>query len=273
MSAYVPSKIKPKLRGVFHFIGFCTAAVSSVALLFSPKTGEAYAGGVIYAATLVIMLGLSALYHRPMWSHGARRVLRRIDHSGIFFLIAGSYTAFWTLTPEANRSTWQLIVMWACVAVGVVSFVFWTDMHRGLRATVYVVLGLSTLPLVRDLPHAGARRGRDPLLDHRQEPLGGVTRKGGRVCAPVPRLWVSGPAASFCLLTQGDRARRIELFEISRRSEAFVAAGRGDRISGADRRRRQFLVMVSVYGPVFTGAKDGVLIQMSTLVPASRCAG
>ncbi len=152
MSAYVPSKIKPKLRGVFHFIGFCTAAVSSTALIFSPQTGEKYVGGVIYAATLVIMLGLSALYHRPMWTYGARRVLRRIDHSGIFFLIAGSYTAFWTLTPEANRSSWQMIVMWACVAVGVVTFVFWTDMPRGLRAAVYVVLGLSTMPLVLELP-------------------------------------------------------------------------------------------------------------------------
>ena len=152
MSAYVPSKVKPKLRGVFHFIGFCTALVASLALVLSPRTGEAYVGGVTYAATLTVMLGLSALYHRPMWSHGARRVLRRIDHSGIFFLIAGSYTAFWTLTPADHRSTLLLGIMWSCVAVGVIAFVFWTDMPRVLRAATYVVLGLSSIPLVLQLP-------------------------------------------------------------------------------------------------------------------------
>ena len=152
MSAYVPSKIKPRLRGVAHFIGFCVALAASVALVMSPRTGEAYVGGVVYAATLTLMLGMSALYHRPMWSYGARRILRRIDHSGIFLLIAGSYTAFWTLTPPEHRSTLLLWVMWISAIIGVVAFVFWTDMPRVLRAATYVVLGLSAIPLVVVLP-------------------------------------------------------------------------------------------------------------------------
>jgi len=152
LSAYVPSKVKPKLRGVFHFIGFCTALAASTALVLSPLTGEAYLGGVVYAATLTLMLGMSALYHRPMWSYGARRILRRIDHSGIFFLIAGSYTGIWTLTPPAHRSNGLLWAMWISAIVGVVAFVLWTDMPRLLRAATYVVLGLSALPLVFELP-------------------------------------------------------------------------------------------------------------------------
>ncbi len=152
MSTYVPSKVKPKLRGVFHFIGFCTALAASVALVFSPKVGEAYVGGVVYAATLTVMLGMSALYHRPMWSYSARRILRRVDHSGIFFLIAGSYTAFWTLTPASSRSTVLLCVMWTSAILGVFAFVLWTDMPRLLRAGTYVGLGLSAVPLVLELP-------------------------------------------------------------------------------------------------------------------------
>ncbi len=152
MSAYVPSKIKPKYRGVSHFIGFCVALAAGAALLGSPQSGEPYVGGVVYALTLITMLGMSALYHRPMWSHGARRILRRVDHSGIFFLIAGTYTAFWTVAPEAVRSTLLLWVMWSCVIAGVLAFVLWTDMPRVLRSAVYVVLGLSTLPLAVALP-------------------------------------------------------------------------------------------------------------------------
>ena len=56
MSAYVPSKIKPKLRGVFHHIGFWVALAASTALVWSPKTGEAYVGGVVYAATLTVFV-------------------------------------------------------------------------------------------------------------------------------------------------------------------------------------------------------------------------
>ncbi len=152
MSPYVPSKIKPKFRGVSHFIGFCVAVVASLALVASPRTGEAYVGGLVYAATLTLMLGMSALYHRPMWSYAARRILRRVDHSGIFFLIAGSYTAFWTLTPPAHRSTPLLWAMWISATIGVVAFVLWTDMPRMLRAATYVALGLSALPLVLKLP-------------------------------------------------------------------------------------------------------------------------
>jgi hemolysin III len=152
LSAYVPSKIKPRYRGVSHFIGFCISLAASVALLGSPKSGEAYLGGVVYAVTLSLMLGISALYHRPMWSYAARRILRRVDHSGIFLMIAGSYTAFWTLTPPAHRSNTLLWLMWISAIVGVVTFTLWTDMPRVLRAATYVVLGLSSLPLVFELP-------------------------------------------------------------------------------------------------------------------------
>ena len=151
MTDYVPSKVKPKYRGAAHYIGFWVALVASVALVFSPKTGEAYVGGVIYAGSLTLMLGMSALYHRPMWSYGARRILRRVDHSGIFVLIAGSYTGMWTLTPPAHRSNALLWAMWISSVIGVVTFVFWTDMPRVLRAATYVVLGLSSLPLVYEL--------------------------------------------------------------------------------------------------------------------------
>lgn len=143
---------KPKLRGVFHFIGFFVALAAGVALVVSPLTGRAYAGGLVYAGSLVLMLGLSALYHRPMWGHGARRILRRFDHSGIFFLIAGTFTAFWTNAPPDLQVPWQLGLMWGCAALGVPAMVFWTDMPRALRAAIFVGMGLATLPMAVSLP-------------------------------------------------------------------------------------------------------------------------
>lgn len=146
------SKVKPKLRGVSHFIGFFISLATGVALLASPQTGEGYLGGLVYAGSLSLALGISALYHRPMWSYRARRILRRVDHSGIFFLIAGTYTAFWAMAPHPVRSTFLLWLMWGSSMAGVVAMSVWTDGPRMLRAAVYVVLGLSTLPLAIELP-------------------------------------------------------------------------------------------------------------------------
>jgi hemolysin III len=148
----VPTKVKPKLRGVSHFIAFFSAVAASMALFFSPQTAEAYVGGVVYAATVLLMFGLSALYHRPMWTYRARRILRRLDHSGIFFLIVGSVTAFWGLAPPALRSPLQLWGMWGAAVAGVLGMVLWTDMPRALRAGSYVGVGLMAAPLVLKLP-------------------------------------------------------------------------------------------------------------------------
>jgi hemolysin III len=145
-------KVKPRLRGVSHYIGFYVALALSLALFFSPRTGIAYVGGLVYAGSVVLLFGLSGMYHRLTWSRRARRIFRQLDHSGIFFLIAGSYTAFWTLSPEGVRSVWSIWVMWGSAIFGIVAFVAWTDMHRALRAAVYVVLGLSTLPHAFKLP-------------------------------------------------------------------------------------------------------------------------
>jgi hemolysin III len=128
------------------------ALAASVGLVTSPRSGETYLGGLVYCGTLVALFGMSGSYHWVNWSFRTRRILRQLDHSGIFLLIAGSYSAFWSLTPVELRSSAQLWAMWASAVFGIVAFVKWTDMHRALRAATYVVLGLSTLPLAVQMP-------------------------------------------------------------------------------------------------------------------------
>ena len=146
------TKVKPRHRGLSHFVAFFFAVAASLALVFSPKTGEAYVGGLVYSASLITMFGASGFYHRVTWSFRARRILRQLDHSAIFLLIAGTYTAYWTLAPPELRSNLLLGAMWGSAIFGVVAFLMWTDMHRGMRAGTYVVIGLSSLPLAINLP-------------------------------------------------------------------------------------------------------------------------
>ena len=102
-------KVKPLLRGTFHTFGFVAALFGFAELSIAPVEGWRYVAGLMFAGSLTLMLGLSALYHRPNWSHAARNRLRMADHVGIFFLIAGTYTPFaaflsphtWTPKPPA----------------------------------------------------------------------------------------------------------------------------------------------------------------------------
>src|ERR1700761_9533624 len=87
--------VKPKLRGVSHEWAFFVSLVFGAALIFFAKTPKATLAVAIYAVSLSALLGTSALYHRVNWQRpNARTWMRRLDHSMIFFLIAGTHTPF-----------------------------------------------------------------------------------------------------------------------------------------------------------------------------------
>ncbi len=149
------AKVKPRLRGVFHLFGFVAAVFGIAELSIAPVEGWRYVAGIIYASSLTLMLGLSALYHRPNWSHAARNRLRMADHIGIFFLIAGTYTPFVALTSP-HAATPGLIGMWVGAVAGIIYAIVNSHGHRAVRAATYVVLGLCAAPMILGLPvHIG----------------------------------------------------------------------------------------------------------------------
>jgi hemolysin III len=88
------------------------------------------------------MFGTSALYHRITWpTPGARRWMRRLDHSMIFLLIAGTYTPFALLVLEGTLATVILVVVWAGALGGIVLKLVWIDAPKALVAALYVMLG------------------------------------------------------------------------------------------------------------------------------------
>lgn len=144
-------KVKPALRGTFHTFGFVASLFGIAELSLSPTEGWRYVAGILYGCSLTLMLGLSALYHRPMWSHAARNRLRMADHVGIYFLISGTYTPFAALVSP-HAPTFGLIGMWLGAVAGIVYALVQSHGPRQLRAGAYVVLGLCAAPMVLSLP-------------------------------------------------------------------------------------------------------------------------
>jgi hemolysin III len=147
-----PRLVKPRLRGVSHQWAFFVSCAIGAALVIAAPSGTPRLAAGIYALSVAALFGVSALYHRITWaSAAARRWMRRLDHSAIFVLIAGSYTPFALLVLDGALSTVILIVVWAGALGGILLKLVWIDSPKLLTAIVYVALGWVAVAAFPDL--------------------------------------------------------------------------------------------------------------------------
>lgn len=134
--------VKPRLRGVTHEWAFFCSLGFGAALILLAQTPKATLAVAIYAISVSALFGTSALYHRVNWRRpNVRRWMRRLDHSMIFFLIAGTYTPFALLVLHGALATAILAVVWAGAVAGAVVELIWIDHPKWASVLVYISLG------------------------------------------------------------------------------------------------------------------------------------
>lgn len=143
--------VKPRLRGVSHQYAFLVALAAGAALVVLARGGEARVAAGVYALSLSAMFGASALYHRIDWSPRPAAWLRRLDHSMIFVLVAGTYTPFAVLVLAPALGWTVLAVVWGGALVGIVISLLWIDAPRWLTALLYVALGWVSIVVMPQL--------------------------------------------------------------------------------------------------------------------------
>ena len=143
----VAPRSKPLLRGVSHEIAAGVALAGLVALVLLAPGPRARMGALVYGVSLVALFSVSALYHRPTWSPRARLWMRRLDHSAIFLLIAGTFTPLCLLLGDARAHT-MLAVVWAGAGLGVLRALVWPRAPRMVATALYLLLGWAAVPLV-----------------------------------------------------------------------------------------------------------------------------
>ena len=147
-SSWLPT-MKPRLRGVSHEWAFFVAVVAGIVLVVNAPSRRALAAAAIYAVALAGMFGTSALYHRIDWRPRVSVWMRRLDHSMIFVMIAGTYTPIALLLLDGAFSRIVLGVLWGGALLGLVLNLLWIGAPSWLAALIYVALGwvgLATLP-------------------------------------------------------------------------------------------------------------------------------
>jgi hemolysin III len=154
-TALAPSgRVKPRLRGVLHQWAFFVSVPCGAGLILAASGSRARLAAAIYAVAVSALLGTSALYHRVTWRPAARRWMRRLDHSMIFVLIAGTYTPVALLALKGSLASAILIVLWAGALGGVLFKLLWIDAPKWLLATVYILLGFVSAAVFGQLPAA-----------------------------------------------------------------------------------------------------------------------
>jgi hemolysin III len=134
--------VKPKLRGVSHEWAFFASLFLGAALIVAADTPKATLAVAIYAVSLSALLGTSALYHRVNWRRpNVRRWMRRLDHSMIFFLIAGTYTPFALLVLNGPLADAVLAVVWVGAIAGAIVEMVWIEHPKWVAALIYMSLG------------------------------------------------------------------------------------------------------------------------------------
>jgi hemolysin III len=138
-----PAADKPLLRGVSHQFAFFVFLLANAVLFLSVEGTAGRLAVLVYGASACFLFGVSALYHRRRWSERGERLVRHVDHSAIFVLIAGSYSPlFLLLRPEGQR--WQpMMVVWLLAALGVLKALLWSHSPGWVTAVLAIGVGWS----------------------------------------------------------------------------------------------------------------------------------
>jgi hemolysin III len=149
-------ELRPRLRGVFHQYAFFASLVAVAILVVLADSGREQVAAWIYGGSLAAMFGVSALYHRVAWrSVRVRAWMRRLDHSTILLLIAGTYTPFALLAFDGVVADVVLVVVWIGAAAGLLLNLAWVDAPKWVTAPVFLALGWVGVVAVPELVALG----------------------------------------------------------------------------------------------------------------------
>jgi hemolysin III len=135
------SAVRPRFRGVSHRIAFFLTLPLAAVLALEVDTSAGRVAAIAFGTSVAVMFGASALYHTVTWPDATRRWMRRLDHAGIYALIAGTYTPVGLLVLKGNWRLAVLGIVWIGAAVAIALKLLWVDGPKWLSAGIGVALG------------------------------------------------------------------------------------------------------------------------------------
>ncbi len=145
-------KLRDPVSGLTH-LGAAILALIGLIVLIVLAWGESakLISVLIYGISLILMFAASATYHMTISSPKVINILRKIDHSAIYLLIAGTYTPF---CINAFNGFWKwglLIIIWSLALIGLGIKIFIIRVPRWVNAGVYLLMGWLVIAAIQEM--------------------------------------------------------------------------------------------------------------------------
>jgi hemolysin III len=173
--------VKPLLRGHIHQEMFFVALGAAIVLISNTQNLPDALSICVYSLGLFSMFGVSAVYHRINWSVSKRAILRKLDHSAIYIMIAGTFTPIAHLGLPSDSSLKLLIIIWSICSAGVIKSIFFTNLPKFLNAVFCLIAGYMITPYLGELKASVGSEGVVLII------LGGVVYSVGAIIYGIKR--------------------------------------------------------------------------------------
>lgn len=155
--------IREPINGFTHLAGAILSFVGLLALVIKaatgPTSGITLTAVIIFGLSMILLYSASATYHMVVARDAIIGFLRRLDHSMIFVLIAGTYAPFCLITLDGRTGAFLFSIILSVAIAGVVFKLVWFECPRWLSTGLYIAMGwmivFAAPALSENLPPAG----------------------------------------------------------------------------------------------------------------------
>ena len=159
----IENKLREPINSIAHLSGAVFFFLGTIFLLIlqilEGSSASKIAGVVIFGTSMVLLYLASGIYHGYIGSDRAIKVLKKLDHSMIYVLIAGSYTPMCLQVLDGKKRIIILGIIWAIVVVGIITKIFIRGIPRPVYTSFYLIMGWIVVFFIGDvyhgLPHFG----------------------------------------------------------------------------------------------------------------------
>ncbi len=146
--------LKDPASAITHFIGMI-AAVSIAPFLLDKAFHTGHIKSIIscflFILSMILLYAASTFYHAVIANDKITRLLKKLDHIMIYFLIAGSYTPVCLLVLPSHIGIPLCLVVWFLALAGLFLTIFWVDSPKWLNSTIYIAMGWLCIFAIRSI--------------------------------------------------------------------------------------------------------------------------
>ncbi len=146
--------LREPINALTHLFGAVLSLIGTIVLLNITDislNSTAIVSIIIFGMSLVALYTTSGIYHLVHTTDAILLRLKKLDHSMIFILIAGSYTPFCMLSLTGAWKWSIIITVWSLAIIGIILKVFWINMPRWLSTGLYIGMGWIALFALKPL--------------------------------------------------------------------------------------------------------------------------